>query len=154
PLEYWVDYELPFDNSDTGASSEPGALPRPRHSLSPYRGHRKSFGSEASSDFVYGSGEYSGMLVPVFERRTNANNVREQHMAYALLDKLALSYSVSHGPLEFKIIPGINIEILYEVPWFWKLGGGSHVNYGFQLEFPVNLNATVTVPGFGAVVLP
>ncbi|KAF4649248.1 hypothetical protein FOZ61_001558, partial [Perkinsus olseni] len=36
---------------------------------------------------------------------------------------------------KFKIIPGITIELLYEVPVFWKLGGGKYVNYGFQLEF-------------------
>ncbi|KAF4696089.1 hypothetical protein FOZ60_002318 [Perkinsus olseni] len=65
-----------------------------------------------------------------------------------------LRINLTDSPLEFKIIPGITIEILYEVPLFWKLGGGSHVNYGFQLEFPVNLNATVTVPGFGTVILP
>ncbi|KAF4664032.1 hypothetical protein FOL46_004454 [Perkinsus olseni] len=65
-----------------------------------------------------------------------------------------LRINLTDSPLQFKIIPGITIEILYKVPWFWKLGGGSHVNYGYQLEFPVNLNATVTVPGFGTVILP
>ncbi|KAF4702643.1 hypothetical protein FOZ62_023556 [Perkinsus olseni] len=66
----------------------------------------------------------------------------------------SLRINLTHSPLQFKIIPGITIELLYEVPWFWKLGGGKYVDYGFQLEFPVYLNATVTVPGFGTVALP
>ncbi|KAF4649247.1 hypothetical protein FOZ61_001557 [Perkinsus olseni] len=65
-----------------------------------------------------------------------------------------LKINLTHSPLESKILPGLTIEVFYEVPVIWKLGGGRKVNFGFQLEFPVYLNATVTVPHFGAVVLP
>ncbi|KAF4730615.1 hypothetical protein FOZ63_031787 [Perkinsus olseni] len=65
-----------------------------------------------------------------------------------------LTIDLTHSVLQFKILPGITIDILYDVPVFWKLGGGRKVNYGFELYFPVYLSAAVTVPNIGRVVLP
>ncbi|KAF4738926.1 hypothetical protein FOZ62_029753 [Perkinsus olseni] len=55
-------------------------------------------------------------------------------------------------PFKLDLLSGITVEVLYYVPLFWRLRNGTKTKDGFEMELPVYLNATVTVPYMGQVV--
>ncbi|KAF4657164.1 hypothetical protein FOZ61_006439 [Perkinsus olseni] len=55
-------------------------------------------------------------------------------------------------PFKLDLQDGITVEVLYHIPVFWRLRNGTKTKDGFEMEFPVYLNATVTVPNMGQVV--
>ncbi|KAF4646814.1 hypothetical protein FOL46_005128, partial [Perkinsus olseni] len=61
------------------------------------------------------------------------------------------AFGQGETPLGLDLISGIKVEVLYYVPLFWRLRGGTKTKGGFEMEFPAHLNATVTVPYMGTV---